>query len=714
MSENLFLKPESFYQRDIDPIQEYIKQTAFYLSKIHKKPIDECIAIAQDTAKQGRNPRVRFFERQDNGDRFVQEQGLIQYINEVKQQGDILVPTFTTYLHPTREKSMLVGFTDNNKARRGVAKKEAFKAKAAALKEIIKAKAAALMDLFVMKNNEQTNMKLYNNSMSGAFATKGSVLHNPTGHNTLTSLTRSETAISNASNEKILAGNRHYFNPDVTLYNLISIASDIDHDALQQCVTRYQLHIPSIEETMACIHYSTDLYWRDKKSDARILQFIETLTDLERLAIVYLGDLHHIRLYNEALVREFFTSLSRKVIDQQVEDPLNVIHNADEQIINLVHQIASSTMAGKGKDYNLLTLEEQQVIACTCINVEQTIERYKDFISTFFLTKHLPASVSHLPSMLRRTVAVSDTDSTLFSVDMWVQWFFGNIVFNEASDGLAASVMYFATQCMAHELAIFCANINVERSKLFDMQMKPEFAFPMLAQTPVAKHYFSAIKVKEGNVYDEIEMEIKGVNLKSSANVLMVRQHGTQMMRHIAETILANKRISMVALLKDVANLERMITESLLKGEPTFFMKSKIKPPESYASAPELSPFFHHTFWQTVFGPKYQLIEEPPYSTIKIPTTIVNISSLSRWLQSIEDKALADRIAVFLSQHKKVKLPTIYLSDTYVKAFGIPEEIKQVIDIKRIILNLTGCQRMVIDTLGYTLKSGYLVSELGY
>lgn len=703
MAENLFLRSEDFYQRDINPIQQYIQQTAFYLHKVHQKPLEECVIIAQKAAKTGKNPKVRFFERNDYGDRHPQEQGLLQYITQVVQEHDILVPTFTTYLHPDKEPSILVEFTDNNKKIRGIAKKESFKAKA-----------AGQMELFEIKNNEQTNMKLYNNSMSGGFAAESSILHNPTGHNTLTSLTRSETAISNASNEKIVAGNRHYFNPDITLYNLISIVSQLDREELISVIEKYHLHIPTQQEVMLCIQYSTDLYWRDYRAEHRIASFIETLDDIERAAILYIGDLYHIRLYNDAFIRTFFKCLSRKVTDQRVTDPLTVIQETDEQVINLVHQIASMIMKGKGKDYSLLTEDECQIIACTCLNVQAVIQEYKDFITAFFLTRHLPSSIAHIPAMVRRTVTVSDTDSTLFSVDMWVKWYFGKIVFNEESDALAASVMYFATQCMAHGLAIFSANINVERRKLFDMQMKPEFAFPMLAQTPVAKHYFSAIKVKEGNVYDEIEMEIKGVNLKSSANVLVVRQHGNALMRSIAETVINNQPISIVKILKDLADLERLIKASIEKGEVDFFKKSKIKLPESYASSPEQSPYFHHTLWNTVFLPRYGAIEEPPYSTIKIPTTIVNVSGLTRWLSTMDDKELANRMASFLSEHKKVKLPTMYLPDSYVKAFGIPKEIQTVIDIKRITLDLTNIQRMVIDTLGYTLKSQFLVSELGY
>lgn len=249
MSENLFLKPIDFYQRSIDPINQYRQQSAFYLSRIHNKPLEECLAIVQRAMQQGHNPTVRYFERNDYGDREPQELPLSEYIKSIIQNKQILVPTFTTYLNTDQERSVLVDFTDENKKRRSIAKKEAFKAKA-----------EGKLDLFAIKNNEQNNMKLYNNSMSGAFATQGSVLFNPTGHNTLTSLTRSETAISNASNEKIVAGNRHYFNKDVTLYNIISIVSDLNKDDLSSTIAKYSIHIPSVQEVINCIRYSTDLY----------------------------------------------------------------------------------------------------------------------------------------------------------------------------------------------------------------------------------------------------------------------------------------------------------------------------------------------------------------------------------------------------------------------------------------------------------------------
>ena len=40
MAESAFLKDLSYYQRNLDPIGQYIDQTAYYLSLSTDKPID--------------------------------------------------------------------------------------------------------------------------------------------------------------------------------------------------------------------------------------------------------------------------------------------------------------------------------------------------------------------------------------------------------------------------------------------------------------------------------------------------------------------------------------------------------------------------------------------------------------------------------------------------------------------------------------------------
>lgn len=706
-NKNMFLKSVDYYTRQLDPIGQYVTQTSFYLHKMSGKPVDACrthvMQTIKDPANGAVNPIVRYFERDDNQDKSIQELPLTEYLKAVIANKEILAPTYTTYLNSEVRPSILVDFTDSNKKRRSIAKKESFQAKA-----------AGLMDLYIIKDNEQTNMKLYNNSMSGAFATVSSVLHNPTGHSTLTSTIRSITSLSNALNEKNIEGNRHYYNPDVTLYNLISLITYLDRPALESVMEKYQLHYPSVADVMTCIRRSTDLYWHDARAVKELEEFVIQLDALERAAIVYISDFYHVRYFNDGFIRQFLGELSLKVTGTQIEECLTRIHQVDEMVVNLAHQICFKEMKGNGKRYDEIPYHDLETVVATCYNIEATILKYQDFISAVFLTHNVPSSTAYLPNMMRRTVVVSDTDSTLFSVDSWVQWHFGNLEFTDASVALAASVMFIATQAMAHGLAIFSANMGVEKKKLFDLAMKPEFVFPVFAQTPVAKHYFCFYNTKEGNVYNEPERENKGANLISSNKGKVITSHASDKMWRILMTVYNNDKISLVDELKDVADLERRIQSSLLQGETEFFNQSKIKLPESYSGIPERSPYLHHMLWQDVFEPKYGMIDKPPYSTIKIPTTLNNITAIKHWVTSIEDRELATRLAEWLAKYQKKQFPTMYLSDIYVKGFGIPPEIKPVIDTKRIIMDLTGSQRMILDTIGFSVKTGYMVSELGY
>lgn len=714
MSDNSFLKPAEFYQREVNPIRNYIDQTSFYLHKMSGKDLNVCKEVITKSLRTKSSvfenlidPEVRYFERNDVGDRNETNIRLSNYISDVNKNEEILVPTFTTYLNTSIKRSIIVDFIDGNVKRRSKAKKEAFVAKA-----------AGNIDLHITKENEQANMKLYNNSLSGAFAAGGNVLNNPTAHNTLTSITRTESSLGNASNEKIIAGNRHYRNADTVLNNLISITSDLDREALNTIVIKYNLYIPTKQDVVDCIKFSSDLYWRDEKAFQKIYNYIDTLDDIERAGFVYIGDMFHIRKYNPALIKVFLTTLAVKInnhLDLRDQDQLiDLIHKFDEQVINFAHLICSSEVKGIGKDYKKLSLADMNTLYYTCCNIQNTIDKYKDFIDAIFLTKHIPSNTAYIPNMIRRTVVLSDTDSTMFSVDEYVKWYFGEIIFNDEAFALASAVMFIATQCIAHTLAIFSANLNVERPKLFNMAMKPEYAFPVFAQTPVAKHYFTCKTVQEGNVFKEMEMEIKGVHLKNSAAPRSIIKPAHAKMKQILLKIMNNEKIALLPELKEVADLERKISTSLLNGEVEYYKQSKIKTPEAYARSALESPYMHHLFWQSVFEPKYGKTEEAPYSVIKIPTIVENITAVKRWIEIIKDRELAERLNNWFIARDKKDFPTIYISTSYIKSFGIPEEIKPIINIDRIILDLTVVNRMILETLGYCPKSEKLIKDHGY
>lgn len=704
---NVFLKEKEHYVRNIDMINEYVNQSSFYLNKMTNRGLEECRDFIKNGIINRRfkaiNPTITFFERQDNGDSFKQECKLTDYFNNVTVNNEILVPTFTTYLNPSIKKSLLSGFTDNNVAKRSKAKKAAFKAEA-----------EGNLELAIIRGNEQTNKKLFNNAMSGGFGTEGSILNNPTAHSTLTSMTRMESSIGNASNEKIIGGNRFYRTPNITIYDIINISKTINKEKLLNVMTKYKLHYPSISETIEVIKYSSDLYWNDNKAFKNIFDLVFKLSDLERAGFVYISDLFHIRKYNDSFTRILLTKLATKIINKEIPDTLTYIKQVDEQIVNYAHHICMSEVKGIGKDYNKLSLNNLNTLAATCENIINTLEDYKDFIDVFFLTDNMPLSAAYIPNMVRRSVVLSDTDSTMFSVDDYVTWYFGDLIFTDESYAIAASIMFIATQCIAHQLAIYSANINVEKEKLFKIAMKPEFTFPVFAQTSVAKHYYTCILVQEGNVFDKIKMEIKGVHLKNSAAPKDLVNKAHEKMKEILTKIMNNKKIKLSDEIKEVANLEREIIARLKQGDVNYYKRSKIKNPEAYSRTEEMSPYIHHLLWESVFEPKYNKIENPPYDVIKIPTIVNNITAVKKWLEDIEDKEFSARLGEWLAKYEKTCLPTIYMPLQYIKAYGIPKEISHVMNIKAITLELTIINRMILESLGYFPKEGYLLSEQGY
>lgn len=710
MSQNVFLRDVEYYVRELAPMSQYIEQTSFYIHKMTSRPIDECYDYVKSTVKKKFNegsmvdPVIHHFERDENGDRHQTAQRLSKYIGTVCVNGYLLAPTGTVYLPPTIKISYNSGFITKNKKLRSVAKKASQAAEA-----------AGNMDLFIEKNNEQVNKKTFNNSMSGAFATQGSVFFNPTGHNTLTSVTRTVSSLGNATNEKIIAGNRHYHNPDVTLNNIICIAQNADVNEIYEVMTKYNLNYPTVEETLACIKYSSDLYWRDFKAFMKIEEFVEKLSIIERAAVVYSSDLYHLRQLNPEFIDRFVSTVAMKVTDRQYDDPISILYKTNEQYVNVAHHICMGFTADKGKDYKTkFSTEELNILAGTCVHIEETIIEYRDFIQAFFLTKVLPASTAHIANMCRRTVVLSDTDSTMFSVDEWVKWKFGEILFTDEAFAYSASIMLFSTQCIAHSLAIFSANMGVEKSKLFLLEMKPEFTFPVFAQTSVAKHYYTCRLAKEGNIYAVPKMEIKGVYLKNSAAPKDLIDASQSHMENLLMSVYTGQKISLLDNVQRVANIERDIWNGVMNADTRFYKLSKIKTPDAYARDETESPYQYHDFWQNTFGPKYGMSEPPPYSTVKIPLTLKSPSVMKRWLDNMEDQELANRIRNWMAQRGKKVMKTFYISINIVQSYGIPPEIQRIIDVKKITLDLTTTDRMILESLGYYPKYDTLVKDCGY
>jgi hypothetical protein len=702
MSKNPFVLATSEYKRDINIIKHYVDQQASYLSISTGKDLNTCIEFVKSSLRKGgqfefKDPKIKYLERGDNGDRTEKEGTAWAYISESVKNRELISPTLTTYVHPDVKGSLLSGFLEKNVALRNKAKKEMFEAQVNKNTEVAQ-----------MKATEQKQNKLSNNSVSGMHCSPANPIYNETGHSTLTSNCRSTSGYGNANNEKFLAGNRHYYNHHIVLNNIMSIVTNVDYSLMDEVIKKYGLCYPSVEQTLDCIKYSSNLYWWESHYFRKIEDLVCKLTPLQRAAFVYVGDFYHLMKFNDEFVRGFLGELTKKVECKFDGNPVDYIRSSDEIYVNMAHQICAQEVKGFGKKYDQLKEEDVNTLACTVRNIESCFNNHSDLVKAFWVTTNMPSSMAYFPTSLRRVALTSDTDSTIFTVQSWIHWYRGYYTMDDGAIALIGALTALASLTIIHVLAMMSANFGIVEKHIHRIEMKNEYRFDVFVPTQLGKHYYANMGCQEGNVFEKHKMEIKGVYLKSSNLPGIINKKAQEMMKRITDEVMTigkeNPRpISIKKYIKEVADIERLIVDSIKNGETYFLKSSSIKDAQSYSKEGNESPYKHHLFWNEVFGNKYGIVPEPPYSTIKVSTIIENRTDLKKWLDSIQDPTIKNKIENWISRTGKDSFGTFNLPTQVLKNTGIPIEITGIINYKKIIIDLCSIFYLILETLGVYL-----------
>lgn len=721
---NPFVMKEHCYVRDINPIKHYVEQQAFHLAKQTGQTYERCLEFVTKvvrTRNNGKavNPTVKFLERQENGDREPRELPLTKYLNEIIKNEEIIAPTLTTYKPNKVMQSILGLYIQGNIKRRSIAKKAAQAAKA-----------AGNIFEFMIQNGRQRNRKLSNNAISGAHASSGTPLSNKTNHSTLTSNCRMTSGQGNANNEKFLSGHRHYWKPDIAYNNVISIIQNTDYTKFEAVMTKYKLHYPTAEEALACITRSTRRYCPGRKSEDQYFQLLQKLNPLELAAFVYTGDLYHLRKYNDAFMREFIGTIAKPgdVVKTQdffaalgSDDPAKaitkLIHSTREEELLLAHCIISDDMRGKGKDYGKMfakgDIDTLSKLHNTARHARLAIESYVDFIEVIMVSNNVPASVAHFPSAVRESALTSDTDSTIFTVQEWVQWYFGKLIFTNESIAFACTMIYLAAQAITHILGRMSINCGVAVQYMWLIAMKNEFFFPVFVPTLVSKHYWAYTYITEGNVAKKFEREKKGVHLKSSNAPQEINDEAEEMMFSFADHVINGTQIKVTDYIKQVADTERKILASIQSGDPKYTRRGSIKSPESYAQEQTKSNYNHYLLWKMAFAPKYGYKEAPPYAVVKLSGSHDKPSDTQAWLNTL-DKEVKEGVKEWMKLCEKEKMGAFMIPKGYVDQNGIPPEILAAADTRKMVSDISKIFYLILNTLGLNVldeKKTVLLSD---
>lgn len=698
------------YTRDLNPIEHAIDEAAAYLVKMNNVPLEEAKKWLRENIKGRRqdfslnNPLVSYTAKHDNGDRYEVRGSFYKYLMKNINDGNIISPTFTTYRHPSVKRSYLTGFIGNNKKERSISKKAA-----AAYK------AAGDMLNHEIKHIEQNNRKILNNSISGASQTVSTGLYNPNMHPSLTSTARITTAFANSNAEKLIGGKRHYFNSSITLNNIINIINNIDLDNLEKTIAKYNLHYPTLEETSEIIFKNTKRCWRNREHEKIIQDLLNRLTPVERAAVSYVMDLYHIRLLNPEFIRNLMDRIITKPrLENSISNSEEIINKAPGELYLLAIQICRAETIGLNINSSEFKQSEAgQIVALTIKRLYTVLEDYYDFFSTFFRNKCIPQSIGNHKEEIRTSVLTGDTDSCLFTTEEWVEWYCGEILFDDNANSIYATVTFILESVTKHILAVMSANLGIETERLFDIYMKNECKFDVFVPTVNAKHYFAGLVSKEGIIYKDIEMLIKGVHLKSSNAPEKVDQLAQDMMFEVCNKIIKGEKISIREYLLKVAEVEKDLIKSIYKGEVDYFRTLEIKTADAYTQDDEESNYRYHLFWNRTFGQVYGLMNDPPYHAIKIPTVLDSKRKIKEYLSNIENETLRKALEDCWSDRKDFN--TFYAPFDIVKEIGLPKEIISLINIRGMIADSCHVLYEILNALGVYLldrNTSLLVSDL--
>lgn len=677
----------------------YCKQMSFLLSRLYNKTEEQVNPLVEKIFKRNQNGfkdvKFKIIKKNKYGDREFKVVDAGDYFEVAEANNYHISPSLVCYTHSDQEQAVNSIGTVRFLQARKLYKTKRQVAKAAGNKEDERA-----------FNQIQNALKIFNNAQSGAMSSNGTPINNKSGHTTLTSTCRVLTSLANIMNERLLSGNRLFINYEKTIESFLSLIVHTDLPRLEQFMITNNMVHASVEDVMNMVKRCTYYYWDDTGRMKMIQQFVELLTPVERSAIFMVSDLSGLMILNKDILIRFLKDFIRIpeyrkgaegvkptngdyytlcVGKLRIDTTIKVDKNAPQDVKQAA--LLREKELEKDLEDRIWQLNKYH------LHVER---KWSEFIELFFKTNVPPSGIYNIKEMVRENVLTSDTDSSIYTVDEIL-----NILGDEEDTqlNLNAALTYMIRMISVHQHAMFSKNMNVADNNLFRLNMKNEYMFGSYVTTLMSKHYFATQVMVEGVLNKEIEMEIKGVHLRSSKIAKAIKDFAHALMRSILDAVYSKTLLDAPKILREVGDLERMIIDDILvQRSPIWLTANTIKDDTAYEK-PDSSIYQYHKLWMGVFADKYGAPPEIPYRAYKLNTIMGSKTKLNNYLDSLENSGFKDRFVTYCVDRKD--LNSIYLPIEVIEKTGlIPKEIIPAVDIRGIIQQNLKSVYAVLETTG--------------
>lgn len=250
--------------------------------------------------------------------------------------------------------------------------------------------------------------------------------------------------------------------------------------------------------------------------------------------------------------------------------------------------------------------------------IKENLKELNDLMKSFvFYSYPFSNKTIKVKAMMRKTVLLSDTDSTFLYIRPFIEYICNSTgedpdkLTKEKRVSIGAVITYFITNFIGdvfYKLTKAAGVLPVDRPRV---NMKSEFHYKRIMLTPNKKTYTGIVLAKEGNVYDNPDFDMKGLQIRKTSTPKKAREFYSHELEH---NILLSEKIKPFTVFKNFKNFEYSVIESIRSGNTEYLKPGVIKNISSYKDKYSMQPFRAMAVWNAIF-PKDTI---PENSSMKI------------------------------------------------------------------------------------------------
>lgn len=704
MPDHMRIAPDQIDPRPL-VMKEYTNNQVRHLQLLYPD-IDVAVLediVKEDAEKSLRRPTGTIITYPEPGECDLRQIDLLTFITT--HRGDVITPIGTIFKSDPKHPPSSVKYCDNCNKSRTHFKKLMF----ACMEKGDK-------DGEIRNDKRQALKKIKSNSIIGAHGFKGSAFYDKECFSGVTSLGRNGVIASYGITEQCLVNNFYWNDPEKVINHVITVAAAANQEYVKTICEKFNLYIPDPVTAAGRLLESAKYYLSPatrKQLMADLVKLMEQLTPEQRTYIFYRRSMINMFVYNSEFFKEKIAGLFTldKVLEARSDyqelleatDPKSAT-SLPEDVQMMLSVVYNHVLNYKAVNRELVSDNPDMAKRFGLIGkaAMEYLEEFEEVYLPFMYSGEILNRVLENKYIIRKSVAISDTDSVIFTMKAPVAWFrSGDLSVTQESLNMSAYTVYMLSRVLNtanRDLAIAKGVVTEENVKRINL--KSEFLYPVLVKTDLGKHYFAKYIAKEGRMLKTPKLDVKGVEFQSSTLPAVTQEFTKSILHKIIDDVIKYGNLYENDFIQVCLDYEKKILKSLHSGELGYYANASVKDKAQYKQ-PERSIYFNYELWQDVYAAQYGDLHLPgKYVMVPFQEKVMRSPQYLKWLEN-GYPSIFERYMRFLNKtNPKKKITRIVLPATCIK---LPEIFVPAVNTRAIIYKNMAPAQLALKQIGINL-----------